>query len=197
MLDLTPATKVLADLVAAVRDDQLTAPTPCTESNVADLLDHIDGLSLAFAAAARKTPLEGTPSADGSRLGPDWRPRIARRLADLADAWRDPGAWTGMTRAGGIDLPGEVAGAVVADELTVHGWDLAVASAQPYDADPGLVDLALEFVTPTVARNPDGTPGLFGPPVAVTDSAQALDRLLGLTGRDPAWTAASVAAAAE
>ena len=38
-----------------------------------------------------------------------------------------------------------------------------------------------------VAQNPDGSPGLFGPPVSVPDSAPLFDRLLGLTGRDPAW----------
>jgi hypothetical protein len=39
MLDLEPATRALATLVEGVRDDQLTARTPCTESTLADLLD--------------------------------------------------------------------------------------------------------------------------------------------------------------
>lgn len=43
----------------------------------------------------------------------------------MAGAWKDPAAWTGMTRAGGVDLPGEIAAAVAADELVLHGWDLA------------------------------------------------------------------------
>ena len=30
-------------------------------------------------------------------------------------------------------------------------------------------------------------PGLFGPVVPVADDAAALDRVLSLTGRDPAW----------
>ena len=32
MVDLEPATRTQAVVVGAVRDDQLTAPTPCTES---------------------------------------------------------------------------------------------------------------------------------------------------------------------
>ncbi|MDQ2726678.1 MAG: maleylpyruvate isomerase N-terminal domain-containing protein [Actinomycetota bacterium] len=53
MLDLEPATSVLTDLVAGVGDHQLGGPTPCTKASLGDLLDHIDGLSMAFAAAAK------------------------------------------------------------------------------------------------------------------------------------------------
>lgn len=188
MLDLEPAARVLAELVAGVRDDQLTAPTPCAESSLGDLLDHIDGLALAFTAAAAKTPLDGAPSADGSRLGADdWRTRIPSRLAALAEAWRAEAPWTGMTSAGGVTMPGEVAGLVALDEIVVHGWDLAVASGQSYDCDPALIAGAMTFVESAVAQHPEGTPGLFGPPVAVADDAPPLDRLIGLTGRDPAW----------
>ena len=93
---------------------------------------------MAFAAAATKDTANAAPgggSGDASRLVDDWRSRIPRDLAALAAAWRDPEAWTGMTRAGGIDLPGEIAGVVALDELVVHGWDVARASRQPYDVD--------------------------------------------------------------
>jgi uncharacterized protein (TIGR03086 family) len=173
-----------------VRDDQLNAPTPCVKSSVGDLLDHVDGLSIAFTAAATKTPLPAgsqAPSADGSRLGTDWRTRIAERLAALAGAWHDEAAWTGMTQAGGQDLPAEVAAVIALDEVVVHGWDIAVASGQAFKCEPDLLEAVLGFVQPTVAQSPQGTPGLFGPPVPVPDDAPLLDRLLGLTGRDPAW----------
>ena len=65
----------------------------------------------------------------------------------------------------------------------MHGWDLAVATGQPYRID------AKEWPRAWVSR-PDGaaegTPGLFGPPVPVPADAPELDRLLGLSGRDPA-----------
>lgn len=93
-----------------------------------------------------------------------------------------------MTRAGGLDMPAEVAAAVLADELVVHGWDLASASAQPFAAAGDLVEVAYGFASSTVQQNPSGTPGLYGPPVAVPADAPLLDRLLGLTGRNPAWT---------
>jgi uncharacterized protein (TIGR03086 family) len=192
VLDLRPATDVLTRLVEGVRDDQLDVATPCGDRRLPDLLDHIDGLSLAFALAARKTEPEGgsrAPSADGSRLGPEWRSRIGERLAGMAEAWSSPEAWTGMTRVGGLDLPGNVAGVVGLDEVIVHGWDVAVASGQRADWDDDLVAAATGYVQDIAAQNPQGIPGLFGPavPVPASASASPLDRLLGLTGRDPGW----------
>ncbi|MDQ6617877.1 MAG: TIGR03086 family metal-binding protein [Actinomycetota bacterium] len=192
MLDLEPATAVLAGLVQRIPDDRLRAPTPCVDSSLGDLLDHIEGLSIAFAAAATKTPLPGGsqgPSADGSRLGADWRPRIAERLQALAVAWRDPAAWAGVTQVGGQDLPAEVAGIVALNEVIVHGWDIAVASGQSFNSEPTLIEAAYRFVRSTATQNPHGTPGRFGPPVPVGQDAPPLHRLLGLTGRDPAWPA--------
>jgi uncharacterized protein (TIGR03086 family) len=189
MLDLTPATGMLTRVVTDIDDHQLGAPTPCRGTTVADLLDHLDGLCLAFTAAAAKDRAggSGAPSADGSRLGPDWRIRLSGRLAHLARAWEDETAWAGMTRAGGLDLPGEVAGHVAINEVVVHGWDIAAATGHDYACETELVQAAYAFAQSAVAQNPGGSPGLFGPPVTVPDSAPLLDRLIGLTGRDPAW----------
>jgi len=192
MLDLDPATHTLAGLVGRVRDGQLTGPTPCPGTSVAGLLDHIDGFAQAFAAAAKHaTPPGGSrpPTVDASRLDPEWRMGIPARLATLADAWRAEDAWTGMTKAGGLDLPSEVAGIIALDEVVVHGWDLAVATGQPYEVDGQLLEAVYGFVRASAEQNPEGTPGLFGPPVAVADDASLLHRVIGLAGRDPAWQA--------
>ena len=189
MLDLTPATGMLTQLVTDIGEDQLGGATPCRGATVADLLDHLDGLCLAFTAAAAKDLAAGrqAPSADGSRLGPDRRIRLSDRLAHLASAWQDETAWAGLTRAGGVDLPGEVAGQVAINEVVVHGWDIATATRHDYACETELVQAAYAFVQSAVAQNPGGSPGLFGRPIAVPDSAPLLDRLIGLTGRDPAW----------
>ena len=76
---------------------------------------------------------------------------------------------------------------VALNEVTVHAWDLARSTGQSYDADPSAVAGATAFVRSFDApANADG--GLFGPPVDVPDDAGDLDRLLGLTGRDPQTT---------
>ena len=191
-VDLHPASQRMAEIVRGVPDGALGGPTPCPAYTVGDLLDHVGGLAFAFAAAARKDFAalgDQGPAGDASRLGDDWRTRIPADLATLADAWTDPDAWTGMTKAGGIELPGEVAGIVALDELVVHGWDLARATGQPFDVDPGDLEAVHGFVSlfadPAMA---DQRAGLFGEPVPVADDAPFVDRVIGLTGRDPAWS---------
>ncbi|NEE00398.1 TIGR03086 family metal-binding protein [Phytoactinopolyspora halotolerans] len=190
MLDIEPATRVLAGLVRGVGHDRLSAPTPCPEMSLGDLLHHVDGLSVAFTMAATKSFPDGgsqAPSADAAKLGPDWRQRIPEQLAELAQAWKDEAAWTGMTEAGGVQLPAEIAGLVALDEVVIHGWDIAVASGQGFSCDPELLQAVHGFVEASAAENPEGTPGLFGPPVPVPADAPLLDRVIGLTGRDPSW----------
>ncbi|MBB5938928.1 TIGR03086 family metal-binding protein [Streptomyces zagrosensis] len=195
--DLGPAAERMAALLSEVSDAQLSARTPCASYVLGDLIDHVDRLSHAFALAATKDvgPNDSTgPSGDASRLGPDWRSRLPARLTALAEAWRDPAAWQGMTRAGGFDLPGEVAGLVALNELTVHGWDIARASDQPYEADPATVRACMAFAAQApaadAAAEAEKEKGLFGPVVDVPADAPPLDRLLGLTGRQPYWSPA-------
>jgi uncharacterized protein (TIGR03086 family) len=76
---------------------------------------------------------------------------------------------------------------VAIDEVVVHGWDVAVATGHDFACDEELLQVAYGFAQAAAARDPNGTPGLFGPPVAVPDDAPLLSRLLGLTGRDPSW----------
>lgn len=58
MLDLGPATREVARLLDGVPDDALGRPTP-SNMPVAQLLDHLLGLTLAFTMAARKQAPEG------------------------------------------------------------------------------------------------------------------------------------------
>jgi uncharacterized protein (TIGR03086 family) len=65
-------------------------------------------------------------------------------------------------------------------DLVVHAWDLARATAGETDLDPELVTAALVLAE----RLPDeGVPGLFDPPVPVSDSAPPQVRLLARFGR--------------
>ena len=172
MIDLTPACRRTAEVLANVTDDQLATATPCEQMRLSDLLQHVGGLALAFSAAARKDfgPLTDTPPTDPG---------------ELARAWQDPAPWEGMSRAGGVDFPAEVGGLIALTEVVIHGWDVARASGQPYDVDTESANAVLPHVTETAAAGP--VEGLFGPAVRVADDAPVLDRIIALSGRDPGW----------
>jgi uncharacterized protein (TIGR03086 family) len=190
-VDLGPAAGQLADLVARVKDDELGQPTPCPAYTLGDLIEHVGGLALAFTAAANKdrsSYVEGAPSGDASRLGGEWRTRISRDLGMLARAWRQPGAWDGMTRIAGMDAPAAMVGLTAADELVVHGWDVARATGQPYACDPGVLDAARSFLVQFASPDaPAGPEVPFGPSRELPGEAPLLDRVVALAGRDPGW----------
>lgn len=189
-LDLMPAATTLGWLVQHVPDDRLGDPTPCPDFTVGDLVEHVGGLALAFTAAAQKArgPLtDRAPNPDAARLPSDWRTRIPADLVALATAWRDPDAWTGMSTAGGVRMPGEVTGLVALDEIALHGWDLAAAMGRPYDVEPDLLAAVLAFVE-SFGVDPATRGNLFGPVIEVPARAPLLDRVLGLAGRDPNWS---------
>jgi uncharacterized protein (TIGR03086 family) len=192
MIDLKPAASEVSRVLDGVSDEQLSSPTPCTGTSVAAMLDHFMGLTTAFTRAARKTAAGSQPPhADGAHLDPDWRTVLPQQLGELAEAWRDPAAWEGMTEAGGQQLPAQAAGTVVLDELVMHGWDLARATGQDFRCDPASAAVVLAFAGDM--SKPENAPmreGLFGPVVDVPDDAPVLDRALGFAGRDPSWTPA-------
>jgi uncharacterized protein (TIGR03086 family) len=192
--DIDVAAEEVARLLRGVRDDQLTHPTPCDGFSVAVLLDHLMGLCLAFTWAAAKSSVpegggSGPGQASAEHLEPDWRTVLPQRLADLAMAWHEPSAWAGLTEAGGIRMPGEVAAVVTLDELVLHGWDLARATGQSFACAPANVAAVLRF-TSSMAEpgHRAAREGLFGPVVEVPDDAPAFNRALAFAGRDPGWS---------
>src|SRR5687767_10288093 len=118
--DLQPSADRMAALVAAAEGREPSTATPCEHYTLAQLLAHVDGLTQAFRAAADKElgPLTDTDPGDvlPDEPAPGWVARVPTQLTALVDAWRAPEAWTGQTRAGAVDLPGEVAGVVALNE---------------------------------------------------------------------------------
>ncbi|UXA13364.1 TIGR03086 family protein [Mycobacterium sp. SMC-8] len=188
MIDMTEACARTATLLGQVDDQRLGAATPCRDVDLGALIAHIGGLAPAFEAAARKNfgVLTDTPPRLEERPDDNWRELYPARLTALAEAWRDPSAWEGMSRAGGVDFPADVGGLIALGEVVVHGWDVAASAGLPYAVE----DRVLEVLLPHVAAfAEEPVEGLFAAPVPVSEEAPLLDRVLGLTGRDPSWTA--------
>jgi uncharacterized protein (TIGR03086 family) len=191
--DLHAAADRMTRLIEAVPNDSMEAPTPCPDLALGALIDHVGGFAKVFAASARKElgVLTAQPPAPrAGNLEPGWRARMAADLSALAGAWDAPDAWEGMTQAGGQELPGAIAGRIALDELVVHGWDIAQATGQRFDCDAETLGEVEATVQQVRSGNDGDIPGLFGPVVAIADDADALDRILSLTGRDPDWAPA-------
>jgi uncharacterized protein (TIGR03086 family) len=193
--DLHLGVQRLSALIAGTTDDDLVKPTPCPAYTVDELIDHIGTTALAFGGAARKERgelSEITPETyKTSPLSGDWRSRIREDLDALANAWAAPDAWDGMTRIATMDVPADQAALVAAEEVTVHSWDLARATGQPFDPDPDLVAAARRMLEPVANPNaPRSDTVPFGPPHPVAADASPLDQVIGLAGRNPAWAPA-------
>jgi uncharacterized protein (TIGR03086 family) len=162
-------------VVRGVKPDRLDAPTPCREWTVRQLIDHLLEWGPALVAAGRKA--EPTKSGD-----------LEAVYDDLVAAWSEPAAWQGTTRVGGPqELPATMIGGMVLGEVVIHGWDLARATGQDVDWDPGLLEVVHREIVAT-AEMGRGM-GIYDPAVPVPVSRSILARTLGLTGRDPDWTA--------
>jgi|SRR5215207_3416552 len=189
MHDLLPTARRLGALLTEVDDDELDAPTPCPDYSVADLLDHIGGLAVAFTEAARKeqgTNASPPPPGSAAHLAADWRTRLPADLQTLGTAWQDPAAWEGMTTIAGGEMPGGVVGVVALDELVTHAWDLARALGQPFEIDAEVITGCMEFLGPLSEPGAPREP-VFGPVVTARADASPTEQLIALTGRDPDW----------
>ena len=161
-------------MVVAVQADQWEAPTPCTEWNVRDLIDHVIRGNLMFAGALRG---DEPRTVDRSNMVRAFR----AGAADLLAAFRLPGVLDKIVHLPFADVPGSVAVHFRTIECLVHGWDLARATGAKPDFPVEVAEREIENARAALARFPREGP--FAPSQPVADDAPALDRLAALMGR--------------
>ena len=172
-------------IIARVRPEQATLPTPCASWDVRALVNHVVHDVRQFTEMAHGGRYE--PS-DADLIGDDWAGAYRGAASGLLAAWRRPGALDRTVRLPFGEVPaGWSVGQQIAD-LAVHGWDVAKATGQPTDLDPEVGQLALDWgrenLTPQF-RGDEASGQSFGPEVAVPDDAPLYDRLAAWFGRDP------------
>jgi uncharacterized protein (TIGR03086 family) len=163
---LEVATARAVPLVRGVTDEQLGAPTPCTEYSVRDLVNHLTHVVVGFQAYAAKGEADFSTTPDYVAEDPGWRERFAAEARKLVAAWAAPGAEEGT--AGRLNLPART---------------LATATGQDFEPAPSVVEAlgpVVEEMAP-MAREWKA----FGDPVPVPADASAFELLLATTGRDP------------
>ncbi|WFF02398.1 TIGR03086 family metal-binding protein [Micromonospora sp. WMMD964] len=180
---LAAAAPRTVDVVRGITDDQLDLPTPCRDYLVRDLLNHLFEVVVNFQGLAAKHSVEWAEKPD--HLGDGWRDRFEVETDRLVAAWSDPSTLEGVSP--GMGMPQAVVGGMALLDLTVHGWDLAVATGQSYQPAPEAVAELhglVEQLAPTARKM-----GVFADPVphpTPTDHPD-LAHLLTQTGRTPTW----------
>ncbi len=173
---MTQAADRTANLITTVREDQLDLPTPCSQFDVKGLINHLEWVADLFASLAAKGPM-----VEQREYAGDFPERVRRMLA----AWESPQAWEGESPGMGLPMPTVAMMALF--DLVVHGWDLSRAIGAPFQVEPEVVKTLLAFAEQMAPMGRQQ--GIFAEPVPVGPDATEFDRLLGLVGRDPGWSA--------
>jgi uncharacterized protein (TIGR03086 family) len=169
----------VAGLISNIRAEQWSAPTPCTDWTVRQLVNHLIGMNRVFAALLARQPPPPRPSADHIE-------------EDLVGAYRDSAAvlQAAFGRPGVLEraYPGPLGTATGAERLKIrlydllaHGWDLAQATEQPADLPDDIAAQSLAFARTQLTGQ--ARPGRFGPAQSVAEQAPAIERLAAFLGR--------------
>ena len=183
-------------VVAAIRPNQLTDPTPCSDMNVRTMLAHLIGVLDRVTALANGED----PFAVAEISVPDdrWTKAWQQAGQRAAQAWTDDAALERPMVLPWIEGSGAEVLTSYFSELTVHTWDLATATGQQPDWDDTVVAAALGATPILPAENRravfeeisqamglDEVALPFAEAVQVPDDAPAIDRLVAWNGRDP------------
>jgi uncharacterized protein (TIGR03086 family) len=175
-------------VIAAVRPDQLHGPTPCPDFDVCTLLGHLVTVIRRVAVMGQGASPLAVPFVsdvpDGGHLDA-WQ----AGAHDVTAAWTDDAVLERVITLPWTTMTGAEALAVYANEVTVHTWDLAVATGQRPVWDDDVVRRAAVAFERELPPGADRSEAPFDPIVAVPEGAPAIDHLVGLNGRRPDWAA--------
>jgi len=170
------------NVMAQVRPEHLDRPTPCTDWNVRELVNHTIGVMHGIACGVSGQPGSGDDITDFT-AGDGAEAAFEQAVATSLAAWAAEGVFEGPVNIGAGEMPAEVAiGINVLDTLT-HAWDLDEALGLDRSMDPAVAEAALAASKMIVSD--DLRPGRFAPEVAIADDAPAHDRLAAFLGRTP------------
>ena len=184
--EMTEAADAAARTVGNVHQSQFGRPTPCADWDVRTLLNHLivwTSHSLEARAHGQSVgqDLIDRDFADDPDFAAAYRVQLDRALA----AWADQAAWDRSLDVMGTATPAADVAALNIAEMVLHGWDLAAATGQAYTVGEPAAAAAMRAAEANAElfRQYQG----FADPVKAPPSASVLDRLLALSGRDPAW----------
>ncbi|MFF0544954.1 TIGR03086 family metal-binding protein [Nocardia thailandica] len=178
--------RALTAAVAGVTGDAWHAPTPCSEWNVTQVIQHAAGDQLAYAAAlgVGTGPAEDPFAPSGSLTG-SAADLVSGAISETAAAWAtvtdDSGTVPTPLPHGALPTP--VAAVLCALDAGVHAWDITVATGQP---SPLTDELAAAYLTAATGLiEPLRRWGAYAAVVDPAPGDSTADTLLRYLGRDP------------
>jgi uncharacterized protein (TIGR03086 family) len=191
---------IAAGVLAGVRPEQLTGPTPCDEFDVRMLCAHLVAVAQRVRNVGRgESPfsVDEVVMADGDHYVEAW----AEVGDEVQEAWADDTTLERIVELPWATLPGAATLIMWTNELAVHTWDLATATGQHVDWDESVLAPAFEAMQvglPAEGRieafeaaraNMPADRQDFSYPfkaaVDVDDDAPLIDKLVAWNGRDP------------
>jgi uncharacterized protein (TIGR03086 family) len=175
---LTWAEEKVRGIDAAMLDQ----PTPCSEYDVRALLGHL----VATVVRARVIAEGGDPGTMAVVITgvPDygWSAELAAAIDKALAAWSDDTVLDQDVTVPWGRVPGRQAIWGYLNEALVHGWDLAVATGQDSEADPGLAEAGLAAGREILPATFRGGPVPFAEVVTSAPDAGPTERLANWAG---------------
>ena len=185
--DVERAADVFRATAEHATTDDLARLSPCAGWDVGALIAHVVGLYTAAADAlhgervdlvAASQPVDGDPGL-----------AVAGAAGVMMAAWREPGALDRTLATTIRDMPAALATRIIVGDSLLHAWDLAHALgrgvAMPDDLAAAQLEMMQQYYDPATRGPGRG----FDIAVEWPDDAPVQERLVALSGRNPAWSA--------
>ena len=160
-------------ILANVTPSDFEKPTPCPEMNVGQLFEHL------YRAVSNLTRGLGLELTDDSQLTPEVR--FANLAARTIEAFRLQGLTDDIDLRFAI-FPAPIVSGLIAQEILIHGWDIAIATNQPYEISDVVANYVLSNSKRIISEDFRAR-GAFGPAIAVSGALPPLQQLIAFTGR--------------
>ena len=165
--------KQARDRIDTVKDDQMGGSTPCSEWDVATLIEHMVKAQAGLAG----TVSGGEVAAEGTSLQ-----RLDAAAAAMLKAVNAPGGMDRQVKRRDSEVPASEMFAIAIMDLGIHSWDLAKATSQDTAFAPEVVEFLFPVAEGMTQRGPNPA---FASPVDTAEGASRQDKMIALTGRTP------------
>jgi uncharacterized protein (TIGR03086 family) len=171
-------------VVAGIKRDQLSDPTPCSDWDVRTLFNHLIGGFVTFGSAAEGRAVD-LASPDDHAAG-DLVEVYDQTSSEARAAFAAPGALEREFTLTSGKTPGSVVLGLALADAVVHGWDLARATGQEIVIDDDIGEALYGMTSSMMQPNGSYPRGdSFADPVEVGPDATSGEKLLAYLGRTP------------